>query len=112
MVVYLEKMMERLNSGDYLSIFRTILCILDIGLMRSGRVSWQEVEDVEPEDCSPVDYPVSKQLSLRLFSIMDICVSSWSHFRYRIDEVNVIAKRPKNHKKSLRLQRHLCALWQ
>ena len=44
MVIDLEKMMERLNSGDYKIIFRTILCILDIGLMKSGRASWQEEE--------------------------------------------------------------------
>ena len=37
MVVYLEKMMERLNSGD--------MCILDICLMKSGRASWQEEEE-------------------------------------------------------------------
>ena len=29
--------MERLNSGDSKIIFRTILCILDIVLMKSGR---------------------------------------------------------------------------
>ena len=45
MVVHLEKMMERLNSGDEKITFKTILCILDIGLMKSGRVSWQK--DVE-----------------------------------------------------------------
>ena len=45
MVVYLEKMMERLNSGDRKIIFRTIVCILDFGLMKSGRASWQEEEE-------------------------------------------------------------------
>ena len=40
MVVYLEKMMERLNSGD-----STFLCILDNGLMKSGRASWQKEEE-------------------------------------------------------------------
>ena len=34
MVVYLEKMMERLNSGDLKIIFGTILCILNIGLSK------------------------------------------------------------------------------
>ena len=34
MVFYLEKMMERLNSGESKIIFRNILCILNIGLMK------------------------------------------------------------------------------
>ena len=45
MVVYLEKMMERLNSGDQKIIFRTILCILDIGLTKSGRAQWKKEEE-------------------------------------------------------------------
>ena len=36
--------MERLNSGEKI-IFRTILCILDIGLVKSGRASWQKEEE-------------------------------------------------------------------
>ena len=42
MVIYLEKMMERLNSEDQKIIFGTILCILNIGLMKSGRAQWQK----------------------------------------------------------------------
>ena len=37
MVIYLKKMMEQLISGDYKIIFGTILCNLNIGLMKSGR---------------------------------------------------------------------------
>ena len=37
--------MERLNSGDSRILFRTILCILDIGLMKHGRASWQKEEE-------------------------------------------------------------------
>ena len=37
--------MERLNSGDEKIIFGTNLCILDIGLMKSGRASWQKEEE-------------------------------------------------------------------
>ena len=44
MVIHLEKKMERLNSGDYKIIFGTNLRILDIGLMKCGRVEWQEAE--------------------------------------------------------------------
>ena len=42
MVIYLEKKIERLNSGDERIIFGTILCNLNIGLMKCGRVRWQK----------------------------------------------------------------------
>ena len=45
MVIYLEKKMERLNSGDKKIIFGTILSNLNIGLMNCGRVKWQEAEE-------------------------------------------------------------------
>ena len=51
---------------------RTLAC----SSTRTLPIGERKWTDVEPEDCSPVDYPVSKQLSLRLFSIMDVCVSS------------------------------------
>ena len=44
MEVYLEKMMERLNSGELKKMFRNISCIHLIGLMKCGRVEWQEAE--------------------------------------------------------------------
>ena len=44
MGVYLKKKMERSNSGDWKMIFRSILCILDIGLMMYGRARWKEAE--------------------------------------------------------------------
>ena len=42
MVVYFEKMMERLNSGESKTIFRNILCFVIIGLEKSGRAEWPE----------------------------------------------------------------------
>ena len=36
--------MERLNSGDSKSIFGTNLSTLNIGMMKCGRVKWQEAE--------------------------------------------------------------------
>ena len=47
MVIYLEKMMERLNSGDQRSIFGTILSDLSIGLMTCGTVQWQKAEETK-----------------------------------------------------------------
>ena len=49
MVAHFEKMMERLNSGEYKIIFRNILCIVIIGRMKSGEAAWQE-EEVTRED--------------------------------------------------------------
>ena len=43
-VTYLEKKMGRSNSGDKKIIFGTVLCNFHIGLMKSGRVQWQEAE--------------------------------------------------------------------
>ena len=39
MEVYLETMMERLNSGESKTIFRNISCIVIIVLMKSGRAA-------------------------------------------------------------------------
>ena len=45
MEIYLETMMERLNSGEEKIIFRIIFYIVIIGLTKSGRAVWQEEED-------------------------------------------------------------------
>ena len=45
MGVYLEKTMERLNSGESKTIFRNISCIVTIGLTKSGKAAWQEEEE-------------------------------------------------------------------
>ena len=44
MVIYLEKKMGRLNSGDYKIIIGTILRTLSIGLIKCGRVTCKEAE--------------------------------------------------------------------
>ena len=44
MVIYFEKKMERLTSGDYKIVFGTNLRNLSIGLMKCGRAKWQEAE--------------------------------------------------------------------
>ena len=49
MEVYLETMMERLNSGESRTIFRNISCIVTIGLTKSGRAAWQEEEDTRKD---------------------------------------------------------------
>ena len=44
MVIYFEKKMERLNCGDQKIVFDTNLRTLNIGLMKCGRVKWQEAD--------------------------------------------------------------------
>ena len=44
MEVYLETMMEQLNSGESMTIFRHISHIVLIGLTTCGRAAWQEEE--------------------------------------------------------------------
>ena len=44
MVIYLEKMMERLNSWEQRNIFGTNLSTLNIGLTICGRARWKEAE--------------------------------------------------------------------
>ena len=80
MVVYLEKMMERLNSGDWKMIFRTILCILNIGLMKSGRASWQEEEETR-KDTSVVLILQEKFFSSELFKVIQDAILLILHYR-------------------------------
>ena len=49
MEIYLEKTMERLNSGELKTIFRNISCIAIIGLTTSGRKAWQEEEETRKD---------------------------------------------------------------
>ena len=41
--------MERLNSGGYKVVFGTNFRTLNIGLMKCGRVEWQEVEAIRKD---------------------------------------------------------------
>ena len=41
--------MERLNFGDRKIIFSIILCIVNVGLMTSGRAAWQEEEETRKD---------------------------------------------------------------
>ena len=49
MEVYIEKMMEQLNSGESKTIFKNISCIVIIGLTTSGRKPWQEEEETRKD---------------------------------------------------------------
>ena len=84
MVVYLEKTMERLNSGKQKIIFRTILCILDIGLMKSGRASWQE-EDGTRKDFCIVLILQEKLFTSELFKVIQDAILLILHCRQCLD---------------------------
>ena len=47
--IYLEKKMERLNSGESKMSFRNISSIVNIGLTTSGRKAWQEEEETRKD---------------------------------------------------------------
>ena len=64
MVINLEKRIGRLNSGDERIISGTILCTLNIGLMKSGRASWQKEEETRKE-CQYCTDPSGEILYLR-----------------------------------------------
>ena len=49
MEVYLETMMERLNSGELKIIFRIIWKFVIIGRTKSGRAAWQEEKDTRKD---------------------------------------------------------------
>ena len=48
-IMYIEKMMERFNSGELRIIFRNISRTVLIGLTTSGRKAWQEEEETRKD---------------------------------------------------------------
>ena len=74
MEVYLEKMMERLNSGESKTIFRNISCIVIIGLTTSGRKAWQEEEETR-KDTSIVLIHQEQSCTSELFKAIQDAVS-------------------------------------
>ena len=48
-IKYIEKMMERFNSGELKIIFRNISRTVLIGLTTSGRRAWQEEEETRKD---------------------------------------------------------------
>ena len=75
MEVYLEKLMERLNSGELKTIFRNISCIVIIGLTTSGRKAWQEEEEETRKDTSIVLLHQEQYCASELFKAIQDAVS-------------------------------------
>ena len=72
---YKEKMMERLNSGVFKTIFRNISCIVIIGLTKSGRKAWQEEEEETRKDTSIVLIHQEQSCTSELFKVIQDAVS-------------------------------------
>ena len=74
MEVYPEKMMERLKSGEYKTIFRLISCIVIIGLTTIGRAAWEEEEETR-KDISIVLILEEQFCTSELFKVIHDAVS-------------------------------------
>ena len=67
--------MERLNSGDKKNIFGTNLRILDIGLMKRGRVKWQEAEVTRKDFNIVLIHQDKKYFISELFKVIQDAIS-------------------------------------
>ena len=73
--------MERLNSGDEKIVFGKNSRILDIGLMKCGRVKWQEAE-VTRKDFNIVLIRQDKKFFIsELFKVIQDAISLILHYR-------------------------------
>ena len=81
MVIYLEKKMERLNSGDEKIIFGTNLSTLNIGLMKCGRVQWQKAEATRKDFNIVLIRQDKKFYFSELFKVIQDAVPLILHYR-------------------------------
>ena len=66
--------MERLNSGELLTIFRNISRTIIIGLAKSGRTAWQEEEETR-KDINIVLIHQEQSCTSELFKVIQDAVS-------------------------------------
>ena len=81
MVIYFEKKMERLKSGDEKIVFGTNLRILDIGLMKCGRVEWQEAEAMRKDFNIVLIHQDNKFFISELFKVIQDAIPFILHYR-------------------------------
>ena len=67
--------MVQSNSGDQKIIFGTILCNLNIGLMKRGRVQWQKAEETRKDFNIVLIHQDKKFFISELFKIIQDAVS-------------------------------------
>ena len=72
--------MERLNSGESKIIFATIMCILNIGLMKSGRALWQEEEETRKYFSMKLIFQ-EKLFTFELFKVIQDAILLILHYR-------------------------------
>ena len=73
---YIEKMLERLNSGESKTIFRHISCIVIIGLTTTRRKTWQGEEQETRKDTSIVLICQEQSYTSVLFKVIQDAVPS------------------------------------
>ena len=87
MVIYLEKKMERFNSGDFTNIFGTNLYTLIIGLMKSGRVQWQEAVETRKDFNTVLIRQDKKFFTSELFKVIQdtilLILHYWTKQKFR-----------------------------
>ena len=66
---------------DQKIIFGTILCILDIGLMKSGRVSWQKEEETRKYISIVLIHQDGKFFISELFKVIQDAINKILHYR-------------------------------
>ena len=81
MVIYLEKKMERLNSGERKIVFGTNLSTLHIGLMMYGKARWQEAEAPRKGFNTVLIRQDKKFLISELFKVIQDAISLILHYR-------------------------------
>ena len=69
-----EKKMEPFNSGELKKIFRKFSCIALIGLITSGKRTWQE-EEVTRKDSSTALTHQEKLFTTELFKVIQDAIS-------------------------------------
>ena len=73
--------MEQLSSGDSKIIFRTNLCILNIGLTTCARAKWQEAEATRKDFNIVLIHQDKKFFIFELFKVIQDEIPLILHFR-------------------------------
>ena len=72
--------MEQLNSREKRIIFGTNLRILDIGLVKCGRVEWQEADATRKDFNIVLIHQDKKFFTSELFKVIQDAISSILHY--------------------------------
>ena len=73
--------MERLNSGEQRNISGTILCDVNMGLLKCGREKWQKAEATRKDFNLVLIHQEKKFLISELFKVIQDAISLILHYR-------------------------------